>query len=351
MSCEESAATKSLKGKMVKYCMNAMRKRTVDEQLGDFSAIMECPFDLKIVYNRTGLEASCSVGSLSSSVTGSDESTCVRRCKQDVLHKLKVFCAYTNDGARQLSSDWQARSNNGPESSSETQDVYSEVELSKERVTGKAARKAFDQNIVLVDPEMDIPNEICEFMDRNECPLVLTISYLPAEWTMILECEPYSASTNGSIKLTCMQQSKILLLHELNAFVTNENIVNGEFVNSDDTPLTVVANDNENDSQEDKLRKLSDYEISLGNVSNESVSTVRPREVLDDSVVSVVESDRIISNQRCDPPSRNKINVTAVEPVTRSQETANRTSVSTEFSVTRSNEQPSISSNILEPHE
>jgi hypothetical protein len=46
-------------------------------------------------------------------------------------------------------------------------------------MTGKAIRKAFDQNIVLVDPEMDILSEMCEFMDINECPLVLTVGHLP----------------------------------------------------------------------------------------------------------------------------------------------------------------------------
>jgi hypothetical protein len=70
-------------------------------------------------------------------------------------------------------------------------------------VTGKTARKAFDQNIVLVDPEMDISSEMCEFMDINESPLVLTVSYLPAEWNMILECGLYSASINGSVKSVC----------------------------------------------------------------------------------------------------------------------------------------------------
>ncbi|XP_025414585.1 uncharacterized protein LOC112686513 [Sipha flava] len=385
MSCEESAAAKSLMRNMANYCMNAMRKRTIDEQLGDLSAIMGCPLDLKIVYNRTALQVSYCVGSLSASVTGADESTCVRRCKRDLLHKLKVFCAYTNDGARTSSSDWQARSDNSPESSSETKDVYSEVELSKERVTGKTARKAFDQNIVLVDPEMDISSEMCEFMDINESPLVLTVSYLPAEWNMILECGLYSASINGSVKSTCMRQSKMLLLHELNAFVTDENIVNREAVNSDDTPLTVIANEDDN-TQEDKLRKLSDCEKPLGNVSNESVSTVRPREVSDESVVSVKESDRKTfnsydesgndrikvhevfgsvynrkneiarngsissENQRWDPPSRNNINVPAVEPVIQPQEITNSTPVSTELPVTRSNDQSRISSNILEPY-
>jgi hypothetical protein len=48
----------------------------------------------------------------------------------------------------------------------------------------------------------------------------------------------------------------------------------------------------DDNTQEDKLRKLSDCEKPLGNVSNESVSTVRPREVSDESVVSVKESDR-----------------------------------------------------------
>jgi hypothetical protein len=78
MPCEESAAAKSLKKNMAKYCMNTMRKRTIDEQLGDFSVIMECPLDLRIVYKRTELDVSYRVGSLSASVTGSDESVRTR---------------------------------------------------------------------------------------------------------------------------------------------------------------------------------------------------------------------------------------------------------------------------------
>jgi hypothetical protein len=79
MSCEESAAAKSLMRNMANYCMNAMRKRTIDEQLGDLSAIMGCPLDLKIVYNRTALQVSYCVGSLSASVTGADESVRTRK--------------------------------------------------------------------------------------------------------------------------------------------------------------------------------------------------------------------------------------------------------------------------------
>jgi hypothetical protein len=78
--------------------------------------------------------------------------------------------------------------------------VSAQIELSKERVTEKEARKAFDKNIVLVDPEMDVSSELCEFVYSNESPLVLTVSYLPAEWKMTWDCGPYSASIDGPLK-------------------------------------------------------------------------------------------------------------------------------------------------------
>jgi hypothetical protein len=74
MICEESTATKALKRNMAMYCMNVMRKRTIDEQLSDSSVIMKCSLDLIIIYNRTGLEVSYRIGSQIASVTGSDES-------------------------------------------------------------------------------------------------------------------------------------------------------------------------------------------------------------------------------------------------------------------------------------
>ncbi|XP_025410616.1 uncharacterized protein LOC112683691 [Sipha flava] len=300
MPCEESVNAKSLKKNMAKYCMNTMRKRTIDEQLGDFSMIMGCPLDLRIVYSRTGLDVSYHVGSLSASVTGLDESMCVRQCKRDVLHKMKVFCDYINDGTRTSSSDWQARSNKSPsESSSKMQDVYSEIELSKERLTGKEARKAFNENIVLADPEMDVSRELCEFVDSNKSPLVLTVSYLPTEWKMTWDCGPYSASMDGPVKSMCMQECKILLLHELSVFVTDENLVDEEAVNSDNPTRTVIANRND-DSQEDNLQKLIDYEKPHGNVFNKSVSTIEPQEVSDHSIVSTVESDHLTSNTNDD---------------------------------------------------
>jgi hypothetical protein len=51
----------------------------------------------------------------------------------------------------------------------------------------------------MVDPEMDIPGELCDYMLSNKLPLVLTISYFPTEWKMIFECGPYCASTDGSV--------------------------------------------------------------------------------------------------------------------------------------------------------
>jgi hypothetical protein len=77
--------------------------------------------------------------------------------------------------------------------------VLAQIELCKKRVAGKAVRKAFDENIVLVDQQMDIPSELDEYMTSNKLPLVLTVSYLPTEWKIIFECGPYSASTNGSV--------------------------------------------------------------------------------------------------------------------------------------------------------
>jgi hypothetical protein len=77
--------------------------------------------------------------------------------------------------------------------------VLTQIELCKERVSGKAVRRAFDKNIVLVDPEMDIMSELCDYMISNKFPLVLTVSYLPTEWKMVFECGPYSASANGSV--------------------------------------------------------------------------------------------------------------------------------------------------------
>jgi hypothetical protein len=78
--------------------------------------------------------------------------------------------------------------------------VPAQIELSKERLTGKEARKAFNENIVLADPEMDVSRELCEFVDSNKSPLVLTVSYLPTEWKMTWDCGPYSASMDGPVK-------------------------------------------------------------------------------------------------------------------------------------------------------
>jgi hypothetical protein len=74
MICEESTATKLLKRNMAMYCMNVMRKRTIDEQLGDLSKIMNCSLDLIILYRRTGLEVNYRIGSQIASVNGLDES-------------------------------------------------------------------------------------------------------------------------------------------------------------------------------------------------------------------------------------------------------------------------------------
>lgn len=73
ISTEESTAMKLLKRNMATYCMNTMRKRSFDEQLVDFSKIMECSLDLKIDYTRTGLEVSYCVGSEIASVSGLNE--------------------------------------------------------------------------------------------------------------------------------------------------------------------------------------------------------------------------------------------------------------------------------------
>jgi hypothetical protein len=74
MICEESTAAKTMKTKMVMYCMNMMRKRTVDEQLSDLSTIMNCSLDLIILYHRNELEVSYRIGSQIASVNGLDES-------------------------------------------------------------------------------------------------------------------------------------------------------------------------------------------------------------------------------------------------------------------------------------
>uniref|UniRef100_A0A2S2QES7 Eukaryotic translation initiation factor 4 gamma 3 n=1 Tax=Sipha flava TaxID=143950 RepID=A0A2S2QES7_9HEMI len=289
MICEKSTATKTMKRNMAMYCMNMMRKRTVDEQLNDLSTIMNCSLDLIILYHRNELEVSYRIGSQIASVNGLDESMCVRQCKRYILDKLQVFCGYTKIPVRTSSSAWQVRSDKSSELSSESQDVYSEIELCKKRVDGKVARKAFDENIVMVDPEMDIPGELCDYMSSNKLPLVLTISYFPTEWKMIFECGPYCASTDGSVNSTCMQQCKKLLLHELNAFVTNEKV---------------------------GARK-----------------------------------ETISENQRCDQQHRNKINEPTVMSVDQPPEAINLKAVFTNLPVTRSNEQPRISCNIFEPHE
>jgi hypothetical protein len=77
--------------------------------------------------------------------------------------------------------------------------MLTQNELCKKRVDEKTARKSFDENIVMVDPKMDIPSELCDYMTSNKLPLILTVSYLPTEWKMVFECGPYSASTNGSV--------------------------------------------------------------------------------------------------------------------------------------------------------
>jgi hypothetical protein len=87
--------------------------------------------------------------------------------------------------------------------------------LCKERVAGKATRKAFDENIVLVDPEMDIQSELCDFMKSNKLPFVLKISYFPTEWKMIFECGPYSASTNGSVHSVSVWNTYLIGKHTI----------------------------------------------------------------------------------------------------------------------------------------
>jgi hypothetical protein len=77
MICEKSTATKTMKRNMAMYCMNMMRKRTVDEQLNDLSTIMNCSLDLIILYHRNELEVSYRIGSQIASVNGLDESVCI----------------------------------------------------------------------------------------------------------------------------------------------------------------------------------------------------------------------------------------------------------------------------------
>jgi hypothetical protein len=92
--------------------------------------------------------------------------------------------------------------------------LLAQVELSKERVTGKTVKKAFNQNIVLIDPEMDISSEICEFMDSNKCPLVLTVSYLPEAVPVIIVIYGYFPITVRNVFaglwMSCSCEAKCL---------------------------------------------------------------------------------------------------------------------------------------------
>jgi hypothetical protein len=86
-----------------------------------------------------------------------------------------------------------------------------------------------------------------------------------------------------------MQQCKTLLLHELNEFITNENVG--------------------------------------------------------------AQKETISENQRCDPQNRNKIHKPTINSVAQSPETTNHIPVFTNLPVTRSNEQTRRSCIVFEPYE
>jgi hypothetical protein len=63
------------------------------------------------------------------------------------------------------------------------------------------------------------------------------------------------------------------------------------------------------------------------------------------------QKETISENQRCDTQNRNKINEPTVKSVAQPPETTDRIPVFTKLPVTRSNEQPRSSCNVIEPHE
>lgn len=76
---------------MGRYCMNVMRKRTVDEQLGDFAMILKTTVELKIVYKKTCLEVTYGIGPQKATVNGIDEYVGVY--KREISRLLKeVIC-------------------------------------------------------------------------------------------------------------------------------------------------------------------------------------------------------------------------------------------------------------------
>lgn len=70
----EESTTADMKRTMINYCMNAMRIRTIDELLVDLLAIMKMLMSLEIVYGKNGLRVTYSIGSLTASVDGREES-------------------------------------------------------------------------------------------------------------------------------------------------------------------------------------------------------------------------------------------------------------------------------------
>jgi hypothetical protein len=77
---------------MGRYCMNEMRERTVDKQLEDFASILRTTVELKIVYKKTHLEVSYSIGSHQATVNGIDEY--VRAYKSKFTRLLKNLICF-----------------------------------------------------------------------------------------------------------------------------------------------------------------------------------------------------------------------------------------------------------------
>jgi hypothetical protein len=90
-SCEDRhSAVRQMIRNMQMYCLNVMRNRTVDQQLSDFSGIMNSSLELKIMYKKTELEVRYSIGlAISASVVGVNES--VRTHKNTFVGCFTVY--------------------------------------------------------------------------------------------------------------------------------------------------------------------------------------------------------------------------------------------------------------------
>lgn len=78
--------------------------------------------------------------------------------------------------------------------------VFAQIELCKKRATENCTNKAALGQIVLVDQDIDIPKELCEYVDDSKSPLILNVSYSPTDWEIVYELGPFNASSKGAIK-------------------------------------------------------------------------------------------------------------------------------------------------------